>query len=80
MSDRRQAAQIESSENGRTLTESRRVVGQILRAANREGTIQAHDMLDITGRPELHSTTSVQAACDALGVGATLDLIRWERE
>lgn len=39
---------------------------KLSKAANEEGTIQAGDMLQFTSRPELHTTTNVKRAFEAL--------------
>lgn len=39
---------------------------RLSKAANDEGTIQAHDMLRFTSRPELHTTMSKASAFRAL--------------
>ena len=79
MTRARDQARVEATAHGRTLTESRAIVGRIMRAG-RGGSVSPEAMLAETSEPTLHTWMTVGSACDALGVGRTLDLVRWERE
>jgi hypothetical protein len=61
----------------------RMLARRLIRAADKAGTIEAEKMVRLApGQPQLHATTSLRAAADALGVARPVqDLlgVEWER-
>jgi len=62
-------ARIEAIAHGMTLTAAKAMARRLVRNANDEGTIQAHQMVEIAGNldPKLHTTMSVETAARKLG-------------